>query len=93
MDKMPVYFTMNAKKLLEVIGKKNPVCSSTNDMKRVTVAVTIMADGTLLPSTLVHKGKLNGKIAMKEFPSSAYLPTHFYKCQEAAWMDEVVTIV
>ena len=62
-------------------------------MKRVTVAVTIMADGTLLPSTLVHKGKPNGKIAMKEFPSSAYLPTHFYKCQEAAWMDEVVTIV
>jgi hypothetical protein len=58
-----------------------------NDTKRVTVAVTITADGTLLPSTLVFKGKPNGRIATKEFPSGDYPTTRFYKCQDAAWMD------
>jgi hypothetical protein len=59
----------------------------------VTVAVTITADGTLLallPSTLVFKGKPYGRIAKKEF--STYPKTYFYKCQEAAWMDEEVII-
>jgi len=56
----------------------------------VTVAVTITADGTLLPSTLVFKRKPDGRIAKKEF--STYPKTHFYKCQEAAWMDEEVMI-
>jgi hypothetical protein len=54
----------------------------------VTEAVTITADGTLLSSTLVFKGKPDGRIAKKEF--STYPKTHFYKCQEAAWMDEEV---
>ena len=63
------------------------------DTNRVTVAVMITADGTLLPSTHVYKGKPNGKMGMKEFPSGIYPAMHFYKCQEAAWMDEVVMIV
>jgi hypothetical protein len=58
----------------------------------VTVAVTITADGTLLPSTLIFKGKPDGPIAKKEFPSGVYPATHFYKCQENAWMDEEVMI-
>ena len=66
---------------------------STNDTKRVTVAVTIAADGTLLPSTLVFKGKPNGCIMTKEFPSGNYRTTHFYKCQEAAWTNEEVMIM
>jgi hypothetical protein len=56
------------------------------------MAFTITADGTLLLLTLVFKGKLNGVIAAKEFPSDDYLETHFYKCQDAAWMDEEVMI-
>ncbi len=58
----------------------------------MTVAVTITADGTLLPSILVFMGKPNGRIAKTEFKSGAYPPMHFYKCQDAAWMDETVTI-
>jgi hypothetical protein len=58
----------------------------------VTVAVTITADDTLILSTLVFKGKPNGRIATKEFPSGVYPATHFYKCQENAWMDEEVMI-
>jgi hypothetical protein len=57
----------------------------------VTVAVTITADSTLLPSTLVFKGKPDGCISKKEFKT--YPNTHFYKCQEAAWMNEEVMIV
>ena len=56
------------------------------------MAVTITADGTLLPSTLVFEGKPNGRIATKEFPSGDYRTTHFYKCQEAARMDKEVMI-
>ena len=65
---------------------------SVSATKCVTVAVTITADGTLLPSTLVFKGKPHGRIVTKEFPSEVYPTTHFYKCHDAAWMDEVVLI-
>ena len=61
-----------------------------SNTKCVTMAVTITADGMLLPLTLVFKGKPNGCIATKEFPSGDYPTTHFYKCQDAAWMDKVV---
>ena len=84
MDQTPVYFTMNAKKTLEVIGKK------TIHIRTLTSNTTV--DGTLLPSTLVYKGKPNGMIEKKEFPSGVYPTTHFCKCQEAAWMDEAVMI-
>ena len=61
-------------------------------MKCVTMAVTITVDGTLLPSTLVFKRTPNGRIARTEFPSGNYPTTHFNKCQDAAWMVEVVMI-
>jgi hypothetical protein len=76
MDQTPVYFSMNAKGLRKVVGK-NTIhrCTSTNDTKRVTMAVMITVDGTLLPLTLVFKGKLNDRIARTEFPSGDYLTT------------------
>jgi hypothetical protein len=58
MDQTPVYFLMSSKRTLEVIEKKTiHICTSTNDTKRVTMAVTITVDGTLLPSTLVFQGE------------------------------------
>jgi hypothetical protein len=94
MDQTPVYFSMNAKRTLEVIGKKTiHIHTLMDNTKRVTVAVTITMDGTLLQSTLVFKGKPNGRIARTEFPSGNYPTTHFYKCQDAAWMDEEVMIM
>ena len=57
MDQTPVYFSMNPKKTLEVLGLKTVhIWSSTNDTKRATVAVTIAGDGTLLPAVVVFKG-------------------------------------
>jgi hypothetical protein len=59
-------------------------------MRRVTVAVRIAADGTVLPSTIVFKGKPDGWIARKEF--GTYPTTHHYHCQDSAWMDERVLL-
>ena len=63
-----------------------------DNTKRVTVAVTICADGTLLLLVLVFNGQPNGRIVKKEFPFGVYLEGHFYHCQPAAWMDKTVMI-
>jgi hypothetical protein len=69
MDQTPVYFSMSSKQTSVVIGKKTiHICTSANDTKHVTVVVTITADSTLLPFTLVFKGKPKGKIATKGVP-------------------------
>ncbi len=75
---------------IEVVGKKTiHIRTSTNDTKRVTVAVAITADGTLPPSTLVFKGKPNGRIARTEVPSGDYPTTHFYKSSEPSLLSLV----
>ena len=69
MDQTPVFFCMTRKRTLEVCGVKTVhIRTSKNDTKRATVAVTIAADGTVLPATIVFKGKANGRIAQNEFP-------------------------
>jgi hypothetical protein len=91
MDQTPVYFSMCPKKTLEIVGAPTVhIRSSTSDTKRATVAVTIAADGTVLPAVVVFKGKPNGRIAEKEFGN--YPQSNEYHCQEAAWMDEVVML-
>jgi hypothetical protein len=62
----------------------------TNGTKRATVAVTIAADGMLLPSMVVFKGQPKGRITRTEF--SSYPTTNMYRCQANAWMDEAVMV-
>jgi hypothetical protein len=91
MDQTPVYFAMNAKRTLELVGTKTiHVRTSTHDTKRATLAVTITADGTVLPLMVVFKGKPNGCIAKTEF--AAYPAPHRYCCQENAWMDKMLML-
>ena len=91
MDQTPVYFSMNAKRTLEVIGVKTVhIRTSTNDTKRAMVAVTITGSGAVLPSMVIFKGKPNGRIAKSEFAN--YPTTHRWRCQDNAWMDEGVMI-
>jgi hypothetical protein len=91
MDQTPVYFSMCPKKTLEVVGKSTiHIRSSTNDTKRATVAVTIAADGTVLPAAVIFKGKPGGRIEQREF--ATYPPNNQYHCQDAAWMDEAVML-
>jgi hypothetical protein len=66
------------------------ICTSSDDTKRVTVAVTIAANKLVLPSMLIFKGQPNSKIARMEF--GTYPATHRYRCQANAWMDEVSMI-
>ncbi len=55
MDQTPVYFAMSAKRMLEVIGQKTiHVQTMADNTKRATVAITIAADGTLLPAMVVY---------------------------------------
>jgi hypothetical protein len=92
MDQTPVYFTMNAKRMLGVIGVKTVhIHTSTNDTKHAMVAVTITGSGAVLPSMDIFKGKPNGCITKTEFAN--YPTTHQWRCQDNAWMDEGVMIV
>ncbi len=79
MDQTPVYYSMSKKRTLV-----------TNDTKRATITVTIAADGTLLPSTMIFKGKRDGQIAKSELKTLSTI--HHYKCQDNAWMDEDVML-
>jgi hypothetical protein len=57
MDQTPVYFSMMAKWTFDVIGVKTVhIRSTANDTKRVTVRVTIAANGTVLPLTSFLRG-------------------------------------
>ena len=57
MDQMPVYFSMMAKRMLDVIGIQTVhIRSTANDKKRVMVGVTIAANGTVLPLTSFLRG-------------------------------------
>jgi hypothetical protein len=91
MDQTLVYFVMSAKQTLEVIGQKTiHIRTTADDTKRATVAITIAADGSLLPAMVVYKGKANGKIARTELGS--YPATNHYRCQESAWMDKAIMV-
>jgi hypothetical protein len=64
MDQMPVYFLMSTKKMLELVEKKTiHIHTLTNNTRQATVAVTITGDGTVLPLTIIFKGKHDGCIA------------------------------
>ena len=91
MDQTLVYFLMSPKKTLKIVGTKTVhVRSSTNNTKRATVAVTIAADGTVLPAAVIFKGKPGGRIEKTEFETFPHI--NHYHMQEAAWMDEKVML-
>ena len=91
MDQTPVFFAMSAKRTLELIGKKTiHIRTTADDTKRATVAVTIAADGTVLPAMVVFKGTATGRIARHEL--GTYPTTNHYRCQDNAWMDEAVML-
>jgi hypothetical protein len=50
-------FSMITKKTLELVGKKTiHIRMLSNNTRRVTMAVTIAGDSTLLPSMIIFKG-------------------------------------
>jgi hypothetical protein len=68
MDQTPIPFTYNARKTLEVVGRRTVhIRKSTSDTKRATFAMTVTASGKILKPLLVFKGAPNGRIVKKNF--------------------------
>ena len=92
MDQTPIPFTYNARKTLEIVGRRTVhVRKATNDTKRATFAMTVTASGKLLKPLLVFKGARNGRIVQREFPT--FPDDMLYSCQPNAWMDEEVMLL
>jgi len=73
MDQTPMWNTIAAKGTIEPRGSRTVnIRTATDDGRRVTVAITITALGHQLPSLIVFKGKLIGRIVKK---GVATLPT------------------
>jgi hypothetical protein len=87
MDQMPIPFTFNSKLTYDVVGTRSVhIRKSTNDTKRVTLAMSVTASGKILTPYLIFKGTRNGRIARNELST---LPNSMhYACQKNAWMDE-----
>ena len=87
MDQTPILFTCHSKKTLEWKGMKSVnICTSTNDTKRATMAISECADDSKLPPMLLFRGSQCSWIAKEEFPN--FPPGCKNYCQENAWMDE-----
>ena len=63
MDQTPIPFTFNTKTTLESVGQRTVHIrkSTTNDTKRVTCTMTVLASGVVLTPLLVFKGAPNGR--------------------------------
>ena len=91
MDQTPVNFSMNGSRTLSAKGVKSVhVMETTNDTKRVTVAVTITAAGDQLRPVMVFKGVPGGRIEQREI--GTYPDGPKYCLQKKAWMDEAVML-
>jgi hypothetical protein len=68
MDQIPVPFTYNSRKTLEIVGRRTVhVRKSTNYTKRATFATTVTASGKILKPLLICKGACNGRIVQANF--------------------------
>lgn len=79
MDQTPVYYSMHEKKTLETKGVRTVnLRTCKNDSERITVGVTISADGDLLPPTIVFKGKCRIPFYIYYFVFLFLIPTCSY---------------
>ena len=66
MDQTPVYFSMESKRTLNVLGAKSVnIRTGTMDTKRCTYAVTITASGLQLTPYIIFKGKPMARLQRK----------------------------
>jgi hypothetical protein len=91
MDQTPVFFSMTPKTTLQVRGSKTgSVRASSDSRKRITVAITVTASGSILPPYLIFNAKPNGRVerGLVNFPTGAHYAVH-----QNAWMDEMVMLL
>jgi hypothetical protein len=91
MDQTPIFFLMTPKTTLQTRGSKTvSVHTSSDSTKRITVAVSVTASGSMLPPLLIFNAKPNGRVEkeLANFPPGAH-----YTVQKNAWMDERVMLM
>ena len=68
MDQTPILYLFHSNKTLKnKVVRSIHVCPLTSHTKRVTLAITLDASGSMLPPMLIFKGMQNGCIAIKAF--------------------------
>ncbi|KAF0705640.1 hypothetical protein AaE_014423 [Aphanomyces astaci] len=87
-DETGVYFDMLLWKALAEVGKSSKVDTKNKHSERISVVLTVRADGLKLPLLFIIKGQPGGLFEKKELPT--YDPTHVYPVQANAWMVERV---
>ncbi|RQM20154.1 hypothetical protein B5M09_012094 [Aphanomyces astaci] len=83
-----VYFDMPPGKTLVEVRKSSKVDKKNKHSERISVVLTVRADGFKLPLLFIIKGQPGGLLEKTEL--SSYDPTHVYAVQANAWMDERV---
>ena len=87
MDQTPVYYSMHEKKTLETKGVRTVnLRTCKNDSERITVGVTISADGDLLPPTIVFKGKCRIPFYIYYFLLGGALVLFFARERRSVWL-------
>ncbi|KAF0705289.1 hypothetical protein AaE_014591 [Aphanomyces astaci] len=87
-DETPVYYDMPPTKTLSKRGDSARVKEAQKHSERVSVLLSIRADGGKLPPLIIVKGTPGGTIDCDELPT--YPPGAVYAVQEHAYMDHDV---
>ena len=92
MNETPVFFDMVPEKSLVQKGQKSlTIRTSGSEKRRVTVVLTVAADGFMLPLMIIFRDKINQIIKDIEAPEA---PDGFVIVpQEKAWMDESLMFI
>ena len=86
MDETPVFFDLVPNRTVEQTGKKSMVIrTSGSDKRHVTVILAVAANGEVLPTVIIFKGKR----ALKDIKSRDDI---IVMVQEKAWVDESVML-
>ncbi|KAF0704064.1 hypothetical protein AaE_015124 [Aphanomyces astaci] len=87
-DETPVYYDMPQGRTLAKIGGSSRVQETQKHSDKITVALSIRADGKTMPLLIIIKGTPGGEIDVDELPT--YPPGPVYAMQKTACMDQRV---
>ncbi|KAJ0390660.1 hypothetical protein P43SY_011835 [Pythium insidiosum] len=87
-DETAVYYDTPPTRMWAEKGKSARITKAQKHSARLTVVISVRADGTKLPLFFIVRGTPGGSIDTAELPT--YPPGHAYAVQENAWMDDSV---
>ncbi len=108
MDETPVYFDLVPNKVVDRVGVRSCIVRTTGAEKRhITVALTVTANGEMLPPFIIFKGKRQPRLQVCDAVTQQYwflfeLLTIFsmqvpegviVRVQQKAWMDKKLMLV